>query len=165
MKFLWFFTIALVISLLSINPLFGQQESQNVVGLYFQSVAFPEEFDTSFELLEASGESKNEILTCLVSLRDTYFPIAQVAIQQCDAAHGGNPDAHWECINNDQNAPMAYWAVGMIRVINEEQSWTGTYTGRNMSMAKALSESIAPGSWVEGIKMAMPMIQQQITCP
>jgi len=162
-KFVWFIAIVLVISLISINPLFGQPVSTKVKDLYFQSVAFPEEFDTSFELLEASGHSKTEILACLIYLRATNYQMAQAVINQCETAHGGDPNAKWQCLKDDQSASMAYWADGMIRVIKDGQSWTGTYTGRNMSTAKALSERIQPGSWVDGIRMTMPMIS--FACP
>lgn len=145
--------------------LLAQPISSKVHDLYKQSVAYPEKFDSSIELLEASGLMKEEILSCLVPLREKYFQLAKVTIDQCKTAHGGNPQKEWECLKNDPSASLAYWADGMIQVIKDEKKWVNTYTGSNMVTAKALSEQIQGGAWVEQIRLVMPVIKNMITCP
>ena len=116
MKSLWIITITIVMGLYPFNFLHAQTTANTVHQLYFQSVAFPEEFDYSPELLEAAGLMKNEVMGCLVSLRNNYYQLAQAAIRQCEDAYPGNPEGHWQCIKDDTNASMAYWSNGMIGV-------------------------------------------------
>lgn len=158
-------TIILIMAFCPINMLLAQPASGKLHDLYFQSISYPEEFDFSPELLEASGLLKNEMLSCLVPLREKYFQLARVTIDQCKNAHGGNPQREWECLKNDPSASLAYWADGMIQVIRDDKKWANTYTGQNMLISKNLAERIQPGSWVQMIKMGMLPIQQMISCP
>ncbi|MFT6895854.1 MAG: hypothetical protein ACJA13_000251 [Paraglaciecola sp.] len=61
--------IILITTLCTTNRALAQMISNNVHALYFQSIAYPEEFDFSPELLEASGLLKKQILSCLIPLK------------------------------------------------------------------------------------------------
>lgn len=159
--------ILLLISTLMVYPvgtLHAQDNSSNVVSLYFASVAYPEDFDTSFELLEATVDES--IQSCVVRIRNTYFQLAKITMDQCKAAHGGDPNMEWKCLKDDPSASLAKWAEGMVQLIRKEtSSWRNTFTGSNMLMAKRLAGQISPGSWVQMVKMGMPYIRQMIICP
>jgi hypothetical protein len=157
--------ILFIMAFYPVDILVAQTINSKVLDLYYQSVAFPEDFESSYELMEASGLLKKEMISCLVPLKEKYFKLASAAIEQCKKAHAGNPNAEFECLKHDPSASLAYWADGMIQVINDKKEWVNTFTGSNMLMAKTLSERIQPGIWVEGIKMGMPIIKQKITCP
>jgi len=148
----------------SIDTLSAQDTSSKVHDLYFESIAYPENFDDSFALLEASGDRR--IQSCLVALRDTSFQLARAAIDQCRRAHGGNPQREWKCLKSDPNASMYFWAKGLVQLISGEiTSWRNTFTGGNMLTAKTLAEQMQQGSWVQMIQMGMPMIRRTISCP
>ena len=158
-------TIILIMAFCPIDRLLAQTTSSKLHDLYFQSISYPEEFDSSLELLEASGLLKNEMLSCLGPLKEKYFQLARVTIDQCKRAHGGYPQREWECLKSDPSASLAYWADGMIQVIKDDKKWVNTYTGKNMLMSKNLAEQIQPGSWVQIIKMGMPIVKKMISCP
>jgi hypothetical protein len=157
--------VVLILVLLPTDVLLAQGISGKVHDLYYQSVAFPEDFDTSIELLEASGMLRAEMLACLVPLRDRHFQLAQVAMKQCERAFGGDPQGKWECLKSDPNASLVYWADGMIQVINGRRDWVNTFTGSNMVTAKRLAARIQYGAWVSMVQMGMPLIRQMIQCP
>jgi hypothetical protein len=165
MKWLWSFLLIFNMVLFPPGTVLAQTTSSKVHDLYYQSVAYPDSFDFSFELLEASGLLKNEMLSCLIPLREYYFQLARVTIDQCEGAHGGDPQGLWECLRNDPSASLAYWANDMIQVIEDDSIWVNTYTGRNMLMANGLAEQIQPGSWVQIITIGMPIVRQMISCP
>ena len=142
----------------------AQTTSSKVHDLYYKSVAFPDEFDSSFELLEAWGLMKQEMISCLVPLKDKYFKLASVTIEQCEIAHPVDSKAKWRCLKKDPSASLAYWANDMIQVIEDDREWVNTYTGKNMLMGKHLAEQFQR-SWVQMIKMGMPTIKQMISCP
>lgn len=158
-------TIILVMVFCPINTLLAQPISGKLHELYFQSTAYPEEFDSSLELLEASGLLRSKVLSCLGSLRERYFQLAKVTIEQCKAAHGGDPRGEWECLKSDPNASLGYWADSMVQVIRDDRNWASTHTGQNMLMSKNLAERIQPGSWVQMIQAGMQPIRQMISCP
>jgi hypothetical protein len=158
-----FFIIAVM--LISAGKAHAQNVSTKLHDLYFQSIAYPENFDTSFELLEASGALKNEARPCLIYLKDGYFQLGQAAIKHCENTHGGDTASVWECKKNDPNASMFIWARDMVQVLDGNVKWTDTLMGSNMLTAKSTLELFQPGLWAQGVQWGMPALRQMIVCP
>lgn len=157
------FVLIVIVSIFYVNSLHAQDTSSTVRNLYFVSVAHPESFDDSLDLDLAKLNPQGP-LVCLDAIQSTYYALAKAVIDHCQNAYGAGTKKEWECIKDDQNASLAYWANGMISVVNEDKSWVNTFTGSNMLIAKAIAEQIQHGFWVETVKMSMPIIQKMISC-
>jgi hypothetical protein len=163
-KWLGSFGLVVTLVIFLVGTLLGQTTSNMVHNLYFQSVAYPENFYSSTELTQASGPQRNQILPCLISIRDTYFQLAREAIEQCRSAHG-NSEWYYKCLKDDPSASTWLWANDMILVVSGERKWVNTITGSNMVIAKRLAEQMQPGIWVPSIQQAMPLARQMLLCP
>ena len=130
--------------------------------LYFSSLAYPENFDASVELLEASGR-KEEIHKCLVPLRTRYRSLGQTNIRQCERIV--DPEGRWDCIKKNSSSTMFYWLYDIALLLDDKvESWLQTLTGGRMYRAKQLMEAIQPGTWVQSIKFGMPLVKRMIYC-
>ncbi len=163
-KILFRTTAFLVLALAAALPAYAQTIEEKIEDLYHVSVGFPEGFDSSYALLTALND-EDEVVACLEAIGQYYWQIGQAWEQQCRDAHGGFGPDYWECIRNNSNTSLAFWARDSIYVLRTSNaSWLDTATGRNMHNAKQTTNMLMPGSWEAGIEYAMPAVRQMLVC-
>ena len=147
------------VPLTSVN---GQDATDSLRHLHFESITYPESIDDSNALKSAQGN--RTLVSCLGDLQDKWMSEAINHVEECDRTYGNGTQKYRNCLNNDPPTSVFLWSLSFGDTLRNNTPWVETVSGKMAIQGKTYARAIMPELWEQMAKEIITAVKPLLTC-